>query len=131
MSKEQEKQQEQEKETYGFVTEIDRLTKEKRELEIKSFVRAKFKDHRLMTVSLLEDGNYLLCIENPESTGRSTQQIMKLSKESLVGLFTAITLFFNCSQESMLQMLQDSLDKKDEIMYEISDNLQHFDKEIV
>jgi len=114
-------------EIYGTVT-VGAGTSQQKEIGIVDFVQASFKDNRLITVSTLEnDEGYLLTIENPNSSGRNPTQSMWLSKESFMGLVTTSFIFWNCKNENLESLLQNSVIDKD-VDYRISGNLQHFDE---
>lgn len=94
-------------------------------IKIESFVKAMYIDTRLISVALLEDKSYVLAIENPESSGRCTQQIMRLSEESLIGLISTVMMFFRCSNISIEELLSKATNDN-RIDYSFSDNLMLF-----
>lgn len=95
---------------------------EQRELEIIDFVKARFKDNRVITIGHVE-GGYICGVENPPSTGRSAQSTIWLTKESLLGLFSVCTLYFTITGEDMDKIIKESMDG-DTIEYSLSDNLK-------
>lgn len=112
---------------YGHAT-IGYGTKDEKKVPILNFLQAEFKDHRLCTLSEIENGEesqtFILMIENPESTGRDRSQQMLLSKESLLGLLSTSFLYFMSKGESLTNMLQEAVDNKEMFDYRISDNLK-------
>ena len=98
-------------------------TKEQRELAIEEFVQSRFKDSRLFSILKIEDGSFAISIENPPSTGRTNQQ-MWLSKESLVGLTSAIMLYFEVKGENLTDLLKDATNNE-KIEYSYSDNIEN------
>lgn len=108
----------QEKPNYGKV-----VTPEG-ELTIIDFVRARYIDNRLVSVASVEDGSFILSVENPESTGRNPSNKMWLSKESLVGLFSTISLLFEAKDMDMQELLLSAVDPSRLISYELSPNLK-------
>mgnify|MGYP007100109641 CR=1 FL=1 len=97
-------------------------TAEQRELEIIDFVQAEYKDHRLISVSQIEDGSLVAVVENPKSTGRNTQATIWLSKESFVGMLATAFLYFSAKGEDLGQLMKDVVER-DNIDYSYSDNL--------
>lgn len=108
----------QEKPNYGKV-----VTPEG-QLAVIDFVRAQYKDHRVISVASVEDGSFIISVENPESTGRNPSNKMWLSKESLVGLFSTISLLFEAKDMDMRDLLNDTVDPSRLISYELSPNLK-------
>ena len=84
-----------EKKSIGTVT-LGCWNSEQREVEIENFMRCEFKDHRLISVVKTEEDAYLFCVENPASTGRSTEQKMYLTEGSAVALFSLCVSAFHC-----------------------------------
>lgn len=119
--------EEPDKYPYGFCV-IGHGTRMEQKLKIESYVQGHFVDNRLATIALLEDGTYLLSLENPTSTGRQPTNTIRLSKESLVGIFTSIMIFFNCKREDFLSLIEESIRGKD-IEYSMTENLEPFTKE--
>ena len=102
-------------------------TAQQHQLEIEEYVRSKFKDNRVFSVLKIEDGSFVVSVENSPETDRSTQQ-MWLSKESLVGIAGAIMLYFKVKGESVDELIRDSADGG-EVPYTFSDNIiNHIDK---
>lgn len=107
---------------YGTVT-VGYGSHVEKEIPILDFVQSQYKDHRLITTAKLEDGSYLISVENPESSGRNTKNTMRLSEESYIGLVSNAFLYFSAKGESMEELMKESIDKKNEIEYSFSDNL--------
>ena len=97
-------------------------TAEQRELEIVDFVQAEFKDHRLISISQIEDGSLVAVVENPVSSGRNTQATIWLSKESFVGMLSAAFLYFSAKGEDLGELMK-SVIESEYINYTYSDNL--------
>jgi len=115
-------------ENYGKITVG--IGSDPRDINIESFVQADFKDHRLISVSELENNEgFILCVENPESTGRHKQQTMWLSRESFIGLINTAHLFWMSKNEDMQKLLLESLDSK-EVRYTASNNLEKFKEQL-
>lgn len=114
--------EEQSKNTYGVIT-VGYGTKEQRELKIVDFLQTMMKDNRTISVCKIEDGTYVLAVENPPSTGRASQQKMWLSEESLTGLLSTAFLYFSAKGENLEELLKQSVDKN-EIDYRFSDNIR-------
>lgn len=96
---------------------------EQRELEIEDFVQAEYKDHRLISISQIEDGSIVAAVENPASSGRNTQATIWLSKESFIGLLATGVLYFSAKGEDLEQLMNEAFEKED-ITYAYSDNLK-------
>ncbi|MDD3037926.1 hypothetical protein [Bacteroides sp.] len=113
---------------YGTVT-LGFGTDEQREVEIVDYIRSEFKDHRLITVAKTEEDAYLLCVENPESSGRNTCSKMYLSLGSLVALLASTHLFFQNQGLDMAELLKEYVEG-DVINYEYpNDNNQQNSEE--
>lgn len=97
-------------------------TAEQRELEIVDFVQAEFKDHRLISISQIEDGSLVAVVENPASSGRNTQATIWLSKESFVGMLSTAFLYFSAKGEDLGELMKSVVESED-ISYTYSDNL--------
>ena len=104
-------------------------TAQQHQLEIEEYVKAQFKDKRLFSVCKIEDGSFVVSVENPPETGRSTQQ-MWLSKESLVGIASAIMLYFTVKGEDIHELIKNSADGQ-EVPYTFSDNIINQMDEII
>ena len=107
-----------EKKSIGKVT-VGFGSKDQREIEVVNFVRSSFKDHRLITISELEDGSIISVVENPESSGRASQAKIWLSKQSFLGLIATSYLYFMKKGEDFEGLLKDVL-VKDELEYEFA-----------
>lgn len=66
---------------------------EERTIQLVDMLRCEFKDHRVATVAKCEEGNYLLSIEDPQSTGRCPLASMYLSEGSFMSLFFTADAF--------------------------------------
>lgn len=93
------------------------------DLEIVDFVQAEYLDHRLVSISQLEDESYCLVVENPISTSRNPQSVMRLSKESFIGLLSTSFLYFSCKGEDLGEMMKEVVESEN-IQYTFSDNLK-------
>ena len=113
---------EEEEKDYGKVT-IGYGSSLEQELQVSEFIQATYKDNRLVTVSKLEDDTYVLMVENPQSSGRHPQSIMRLSKESFVGLISSAMLYANLVGWDLESELKKALDSED-IHFSASDNLK-------
>lgn len=111
----------EEKEDYGSVT-IGWGKSDQRELKIIDFVRSEFKDNRMAQCCQLEDGTYCIALENYESSGRNTVNIMRLSEESFMAVIANITLYAQIKGWDLVDMTKKALDG-DVIKYNYSDNL--------
>jgi len=108
--------------TYGKIT-VGYGTKEQRELEIKNFVQANFIDNRLINIAEIEDGSYLIAVENPQSTGRATQVSIWLGKESFIAVLGTAHLYLSAKGEDSGRLLQEVTVNND-IQFSFSDNLK-------
>ena len=115
-----------EKKDYGNIT-VGYGTREQREIKIVNYLQANYIDNRLVSVSELEDGSYILAIENPKSTGRTVQETMWLSKESFIALINTSMFYFMAKNEDLMKLIKESTDG-DKIDYRFSDNLQPIKK---
>ncbi len=113
-------------EDYGKI-----ITGDGSQLSISDYVQANYKDNRVISVGTLEDGSYVLSVENPESSGRATKNQMWLSKESMIGLVGTIMLHMDAKGINMEELLRDSVNPSSKtIQYSMSDNLKRpFDKQ--
>ena len=94
---------------YGFAT-VGVGGSEERKIKIVEFFQSTFKDNRVISVAELEDEQgYLLSVENPPSTGRSSVQKMWLSKESFIGFITASSMFWELKQVDMKKLVAESI----------------------
>lgn len=99
-----------------------------KELNIIDFIRADYKDHRLISVSKLENDTYTIVVENYDSSGRSRQQGLYLSEESFVGFIATSILYFQMKGIDFQSLLTKAMDK-DNLNYSYSDNLKPFEVE--
>jgi len=110
---------EDDNEDLGFVT-LGGGGELERKAPIKSVLQATYKDNRLVTVLTFEEA-YGITIENPSSTGRSSQN-MHLTEESLVALISTAMLHF-CMQGKDIKELIEKSAKRDEIDFSYSKNM--------
>lgn len=112
------------KENYGKAT-IGFGTSEQKELDIVDFLKAEFKDNRLISVCMLEDESYIFSVENPASSGRSPHQSIRLGKESIIGMLSTMLLYFNTKlgKNGMQEAIQEA-SVRNEINYSASNNLK-------
>lgn len=87
-----------------------------KKIDIVDFIQSEFKDHRLITVAKLEDETFLLSVENPQSTGRASQSNMRLTEESLLGLFASCLIYFEHNNIDFGNKLQELINSE-EIQY--------------
>ena len=113
------------KQSFGKAT-IGYGTSTQREIDVVDFVQAKYKGNRLISISELEDGGYILAVENPNSSGRNPHQNMLLSRESMIGLISTAHLYFQAKGWDVTQEIANSLDDgngKKEVEFSCSPNL--------
>lgn len=101
-------------------------TAEQKEMEIIDFVQAEFRDHRLISISEIEDGSLVTVVENPKSTGRNTQATIWLSKESFIGMLSTAFIYFSAKGEDLGKLMQTAVENN-QIDYTFSDNLTALD----
>lgn len=111
-----------EKNKYGSAT-VGFGTSQEREIPIADYVKSLYKDNRLVSVVRLEDGSFIISVENPGSSGRAAQTSMWLSRESFISLISTSFLYFGCAGENFGELLQECV-KKDCLDYDFSDNLK-------
>lgn len=99
---------------------------ERVELAITSYLRATYKDHRLISMAQLEDNTYVLSIENPESSGRAISQRMRLTPESLIGLLSTSTLYFDTMGINLENMLKEAVRESGNIDFSF-DRLENYE----
>lgn len=98
---------------------------EQREIPIADYIRFQFKDFRLLSVaSLVDDEGYVVSVENPPSSGRTSGQNMWLSEESLSALFAAIVLYFKAKGTPIEDISKKLFKDQERINYYYSDNIQ-------
>lgn len=114
----------EEKENYGKAT-IGFGSPEQKELDIIDFIKAEYKDNRLISVCMLEDESYIFSVENPVSSGRSPHQSIRLGKESIIGMLSTMILYFNTKLgENGMQEAIKEASVRNEINYSASTNLK-------
>ncbi len=117
---------EEDKKSKGHIT-VGFGTFEQTEMGISDFIRANFKDNRLITMGEIEDGTYFISIENPTSTGRVPATTIRVSKETFIAMISASFIYWSSKKENLGDMLKDCVDS-DHIHYTFSDNLSAFDE---
>lgn len=101
------------------------ITGDGTQIAVADYVQATYKDNRVISVSTLEDGSYILVIENPASSGRATSNQMWLSRESVIGLVGTIMLHMEAKGIDLEQLLKAAVNPgSDIIQYSMSDNLE-------
>lgn len=91
-----------------------------RVVEIEDVVRAEFKDHRLVSIARTEEDAYLLCIENPARSGRSTQQRMYLTEGSVAALFSTYLIYLTHHGINANELLEKYMQGDDTVRYEFN-----------
>ena len=110
------------KENYGHAT-VGVGNPNQREIAIEDYVSAFFLESRTITICTLEnDEGIVILVENPVTSGRSTQQIW-LSEGSFAGLFAAINLYCKVKNINPEELLKSS-SPDGEIRYSYSGNLE-------
>lgn len=114
----------EQKESLGKAT-IGFGTNQQTELEIVDFLKAEYKDNRLMSVVMLEDETFVFAVENPVSSGRAPHQSMRLGKESAIGMLSTLLLYFNTKLgEDGIQEAFREASVRNEINYSTSPNFK-------
>lgn len=98
-------------------------TTQQREINVIDYIQVEFKDHRLISISTLEDGSVVSSVENPTSTGRGPQSTIWLSRESFIGLLASAHLYFLAKDQDIEDELKNAI-TGDVINYNITDNLK-------
>lgn len=112
------------KKSFGKAT-IGFGTSEQTELEIVDFLKAEYKDNRLITVAMLEDESFIFAVENPVSSGRAPHQSMRLGKESAIGMLSTLLLYFNTKLgENRMQEAIKEASVRNEIQFSTSANFK-------
>lgn len=93
-------------------------TDEERTINITDMLRIEAKDHRLATIAKCEEGNYLLAIENPKSTGRQPETKMYLTEGSLTALIMAIMSFLEEKNMDLGKMIKEYNLNDKEVKYD-------------
>ncbi len=106
---------------YGKVT-TGHGTATPKEYKVVEFVHATYNDNRKITVSKLEDDSLFLSIENPKDSGREPQSMIRLSKESFVGLLTTCLMYSNSVGLDLKEALETQMNG-DSVGYSHSDNI--------
>lgn len=100
--------------TLGTATDAQKV------LEIEDVVRAELKDHRLVSIARTEEDSYLLCIENPASSGRSTQQSMYLTEGSVIALFSTYLIYLTHHGINTNELFEKYMQGDDMVRYEFN-----------
>ena len=106
---------------YGKVTTGYGTDKQK-EYKVVEFVNATYNDNRKITVSKLEDDSLFLTIENPPSSGREPMSMLRVSKDSLVGLLTTCLMYSNSVGWDLKTELENQMNGES-VGYSHSDNI--------
>lgn len=93
-----------------------------KELKVTEFVHARYNDNRKITVSKLEDDSMFLTVENPKESGREPQAMLRLSKDSLVGLLTTCLMYSNSVGWDLKELLEIQMNGES-VEYSHSDNI--------
>lgn len=104
----------------GLVTVLE--NGEKKELQIVDFIQARYKDNRLITLSTLEDETIIIVVENPLSSGRANQVMMRLTKESYIGVLNTMMMFGTVKNFDYRSEMEKTVNE-DLVHYSYSDNL--------
>jgi hypothetical protein len=63
------------------------------EFDIVDYIQLSCVDHRLISIVKLSDESFMFIVENPSTTGREPKQQMRLTKESMIALYTTFSLY--------------------------------------
>ena len=75
-------------------------------------VRATFVDHRLVTVARSAKNTFVLCVENPASTGRAKQAKIHLTEASMLSLIATIVIYYNHKKIDVEQLMKEINEKE-------------------
>lgn len=100
--------------TLGTATDAPRV------VEIEDVVRAEFKDHRLVSIARTEEDTYLFSIENPASSGRSSQQMMYLTEGSVIALFSTYMVYLTHHGINANELFEKYMQGDDMVRYEFN-----------
>lgn len=106
---------------YGKVT-TGYGTENQKEIKVVEFIRTTYNDNRNITISKLEDDSLFLSVENPKESGREPQAMIRLSKESFVGLLTTCLMYSNSVGLDLKEALETQMNG-DSVGYSHSDNI--------
>lgn len=104
-------------ESVGTIT-LGTGTDKERTINITDMLRIEAKDHRLATIAKCEEGNYLLAIENPKSSGRQVESKMYLTEGSFTALLMVIVSFLKEKNMDLEQMIKEYNLNDKEVKYE-------------
>ena len=110
-------------EDYGKAT-IGHGTPNEREIPIIKWISAYYNGGRKFSVVQWEDGNYILTIENHESSGRDVKQQMLLTEGSLIALIATVNLFMTGDKINFEDKLNSILSDTKSIQFDCSDNFE-------
>jgi hypothetical protein len=110
-------------EDYGKAT-VGYGTPNEREIPIEKWLSAYYVDGRKFSVVKLENNNYILTIENHESSGRDVKQQMMLTEGSLIALIATVNLFMTGDKMNFENQLNTILGTDKSIQYNCSDNFE-------
>ena len=106
-----------EKKSIGTIELYDQFTT--RKVEITDWVRSAYKDHRLCTVIRTEEGNFVLSVENPSSSGRAAQSNMHLTEDSMLAMMSCIFIYYEHQGIDITQRMSELVNGGD-LSYEYS-----------
>ena len=108
------KNQNQLKMSYGNI-KVGVGTGDERDIAITEFIQVDYTDDRTVTVAELENEDYLIMVENKESTGREPKVKMWLSKDSFISALSTGILYLHCKGENIGELFRKVIDNKDVI----------------
>lgn len=95
-----------------------------KEIPIKNWVKALFTDNRVISILEIDGGDFIIDVQNPEHSERAKQVNMRLSKESFIGLFSALAIYYRCKGYNEKDLIESC--KEQGIEYYFSGNLKTF-----
>lgn len=107
---------------YGTV-EVREAGQPTKVLRVVDYLQADYADHRLISFVGIEGDAVLVSVENPPSSGRSTQHPMHLSQESLVGLVVTGLMYMSAKGMDMEAVMKKAAGE--EISFRNTPNLKH------
>jgi len=117
------KKEENEANKYGSIT-IGYGKPEQHDVPISDFLRSTFPDNRFISVIKLENGAYVITVENLLSSGREPINKMYLSEESFIALLSTSMIYFLSKNIALDELLKQLIGDKKEINYSCSDNIK-------
>ena len=110
----------EEEHDYGTAT-VGHGTPFEKQIKVQDWVQARFNNNRLVSIStLVNNEGYILMVENPESSGRTSQK-MWLSEESFAATIATSHIFFECKKLDLVKLTDNASNGK--IEYNFSKNL--------